>query len=77
MRAIELNAKLLDTGVDRGVEAWNTRGVEGNPFIYWQDLICREWVELQIATPQPNRFEASMIRRQLGCMSVNLITARA
>ncbi len=48
------------------VEFWSTRQVSSNPFRYWQDLICRELVELQIETPQPQGFEASMLQRHLG-----------
>src|SRR5579883_2307233 len=60
---------------DAGLESWHTRGAVGNPFAYWQDLICRELVELQIKTPSPDRFEASLARRQMGSIGVNLISS--
>jgi AraC-like DNA-binding protein len=59
-----------------GLECWSTRQAEGNPFRYWQDLICQELVELQIETPRPARFEASLLRRRLGAVSCNLIQAQ-
>ncbi len=78
MGAIESSAEQSPVAdIDGGVESWNTRAASGNPFLYWQDLICRELVELQIETPRPDQFEASMLRRHLGSISVNLITARA
>ena len=62
--------------VDNGLESWSTQRANGNPFRYWQDLICQELVELQIETPQPARFEASMFRRRLGAVSCNVIRAQ-
>jgi AraC-like DNA-binding protein len=57
-------------------EFWSTRQVAANPFRYWQDVICRELVELQIDTPQPDRFEASMLQYPMGPIGFNIIAAR-
>src|SRR5581483_9135169 len=64
------------TRVDHGLETWSTGHANGNPFRYWQDVICQELVELQIETPRPACFEASMFRRRLGAVSCNLISAQ-
>ena len=64
------------TDAQRRIDFWTTQRASGKPFRYWQDLVCRELVELQIDTPQPTGFEASMLRRRLGSLSFNLIDAR-
>lgn len=57
-------------------EFWSTRLVTTNPFRYWQDVVCRELVELTIQTPQPECFEASMLQHPLGPIGFNIIAAR-
>jgi AraC-like DNA-binding protein len=66
----------MQVSLERGLESWSTQAADGNPFRYWQDLICQQLLELQIETPQPSRFEASMLRRRLGAVSCNLISAQ-
>ena len=57
-------------------EFWSTRLAASHPFRYWQDVVCRELVELRIDTPQPDSFEASMLQRHLGPIGFNIIAAR-
>jgi hypothetical protein len=64
------------TGPGGRPEFWSTRQVATHPFRYWQNVICRELVELQIETPQPDCFEASMLRHSLGPIGFNIIAAR-
>jgi len=59
-----------------GPEFWSTRLATSQPFRYWQDVVCRELVELQIDTPQPDSFEASMLQHPLGPIGFNIIAAR-
>jgi AraC-like DNA-binding protein/mannose-6-phosphate isomerase-like protein (cupin superfamily) len=63
---------------DRGArtEFWTTRVAAAHPFRYWQDVVCRELVELQIETPQPDCFEASMHQQSVGPIGFNIIAAR-
>ena len=63
-------------GRGAGPEFWSTHRVATQPFRYWQDVICRELVELQIDTPQPDSFEASMLQYPLGPIGFNIIAAR-
>jgi AraC-like DNA-binding protein len=77
MGTIESTSGSLAALPDAGLESWHTQRAVGSPFGYWQNLICRELVELQIETPAPDRFEASLVRRHVGSISVNLISARA
>jgi len=58
------------------VEFWTTEGSDGSPLRCWRDIVCRELVELEINAVSPDDFQASMMRRRLGSVSVNLISAR-
>lgn len=53
---------------------WNTSSAEpGRGFAYWVRTLCDELVELQIKSHQEERFEASMLQKELGLVSLNFI----
>ena len=65
----------MNIELDRPVRSWNTATVEpGRKFAYWVHTVCAELVELQIMSEQAERFEASMVQKTLGSVSLNLIS---
>ena len=59
----------------RTVQHWDTRAAQVAPQRYWEEVVCSELVELCIDVPQPATFSASLLRRQVGVSSINLICA--
>lgn len=57
------------------VDFWTTEQSGGQPLRYWRDIVCRELVELEIEAPSAGDFKASMLRRRLGSIEFNLISA--
>lgn len=59
-----------------GSQFWSTRSAtRDRAFRYWTDTICDELVELVISTSNRTSFEAWMLQRPLGAISLSFIHA--
>jgi AraC-like DNA-binding protein len=67
----------MRTDVARQLRFWSTATVEpGRAFAFWVDTLCSELVELQVKTRQAENFEAWMLQKALGPVSLNFIYTR-
>jgi AraC-like DNA-binding protein len=57
---------------------WTTAAVNSDrAFAYWVDTVCSELVELEVKTDRKRDFQACMLQKALGCVSLNFIDTRA
>jgi AraC-like DNA-binding protein len=57
---------------------WTTTSVNTDrAFAFWVDTVCSELVELEVKTDRKRDFQASMLQKALGCVSLNFIDTRA
>jgi AraC-like DNA-binding protein len=67
----------MRTDVARQMRFWSTATVEPDrAFAFWVDTLCSELVELQVKTPRSENFEAWMLQKALGPVSLNFIYTR-
>jgi len=67
----------MRTDVARQLRYWSTATVEPHrAFSFWVDTICAELVELQVKTCRTENFEAWMLQKALGSVSLNFIYTR-
>lgn len=67
----------MRTDVARQIRYWSTASAEpGAAFAYWVRTLCTELVELQIKTQRAEHFDAWLLQRALGSVSLNFIYTR-
>jgi AraC family transcriptional activator of tynA and feaB len=67
----------MHTGLASQTRYWSTASAEaGRAFNYWIDTVCSELVELQIKSSGAERFQAWMLQKPVGPVSLNFIYTR-
>src|SRR5262245_23878683 len=75
--AVQAPTVQTPTGVSPQLRYWSTASVEPDcAFRFWLDVICSQLVELDVRVQRSDSFEAWMLQKPLGPVSLNFIYTR-